>query len=325
MNISVDLVAPTIDRWAEGNTGVPYVWTFTSSVTGPRVWVNVLTHGNEICGALVADDLLSGLVDGAWQPRRGSLTISFANVAAYARFDAENPFASRYVDEDFNRVWNSRLGANESTVELQRARALKHLADSTDYLLDIHSMLEASPPLTICGPHEKGIAFARAMRYPNWIISDAGHSNGTRLRDYGDFGNPGSPRNALLIECGQHWEHDAFAVAWRATWHFLELCGSFSTRECMAARDRQTSNPDHADGGRTRLVKVTDAIVARTSDFKFAKAFRGLEIVAKKGDLIAVDGDVEIVAPYDQCVLVMPLPNHATVGLTAVRLGQLIQ
>ena len=32
-----------------------------------------------------------------------------------------------------------------------------------------------------------------------------GHAAGMRMRDYGGFGDPKSPKNALLIETGQHW------------------------------------------------------------------------------------------------------------------------
>ena len=66
--------------------------------------INALTHGNEVCGAIVVDALLrSGL-----RPRKGKLTLAFANVDAYARFDADKPDASRFVDQDFNRVWTAQ-------------------------------------------------------------------------------------------------------------------------------------------------------------------------------------------------------------------------
>jgi predicted deacylase len=71
--------------------------------SGPNALVVALTHGNEICGAIAIDRLMKmGL-----RPTRGTLTLAFANVAAFARFDAVNPFASRFVDEDFNRVWTA--------------------------------------------------------------------------------------------------------------------------------------------------------------------------------------------------------------------------
>src|SRR5690348_654658 len=100
---AIELSAPDISAYAAGNTGIPYVTSFASSRPGPHVLVNALTHGNEICGAIALDELFRAEV----RPAVGKLTLSFANVAAYRRFDAADPTASRFVDEDFNRVWDA--------------------------------------------------------------------------------------------------------------------------------------------------------------------------------------------------------------------------
>ena len=55
----IELQAPDpLSRWAPGNTGTPYVWSFDSGLSGPQVMVQALTHGNEICGAIALDALL---------------------------------------------------------------------------------------------------------------------------------------------------------------------------------------------------------------------------------------------------------------------------
>jgi hypothetical protein len=68
---------------------------------------------------------------------------------------------------------------------------------------------------------------------------------------------------------------------------------------------------------------VTEAVVANSPSFRFVREFTGLEVIAQRGDLIAWDGDVPVRAPYDQCVLVMPVPHNVKTGLTAVRLGRI--
>ena len=100
-----------------------------------------LTHGNELCGAIALDRLLSQGV----KPLRGRLILAFANVEAFRRFDVSEPFSSRCVDEDMNRIWDDAVlrGARDS-VELRRARALAPFVDAADVLLDLHSMQEAS-------------------------------------------------------------------------------------------------------------------------------------------------------------------------------------
>ena len=69
---------------------------------GPHVALLSLIHGNEIAGAIVLDRLLrAGLT-----PTRGKLSFGFVNLAAFDRFDPVRPTASRFLDEDLNRVWD---------------------------------------------------------------------------------------------------------------------------------------------------------------------------------------------------------------------------
>jgi predicted deacylase len=311
--VRVELTAPDITTHRTSATGVDYVHSFDSGAPGPHVMVNALTHGNEICGAIVVDRMLRQGV----RPVRGRLTLAFANVAAFLRFDPANPYATRFVDEDFNRVWTpSTLDGSRRSTELDRARELRPVVDQADFLLDIHSMLEPSPPVMICGPLDKGIRFAFEVGVPRDVVSDVGHANGTRMRDYGGFGDPASPKNALLVECGQHWERAAEAVAWQTTWRFLSRLGVVDA--ATAAREID-ARPVPAQ----RLIRVTDAVVASSPAFRFARAFSGLDVVERAGDLIAWDGETPVRAPYDNCVLVMPVPNNIKTGLTAVRLGRL--
>lgn len=313
MPIHVELQAPDIRDHRESATGTEFVHTFDSGSPGPHVMVNALTHGNEICGAIVVDRLLRRGV----RPARGRLTLSFANLDAFARFDPANPFASRYVDEDFNRVWTpSTLDGPRDSVELRRARVLRPHVEAADFLLDIHSMLEPSPPVMICGPLDKGIRFAYDIGIPRDIVSDTGHANGTRMRDFGGFGDPASPKNALLVECGQHWERDAERVAWQTTWRLLKQLGTVDA----ALADKEIDPQPRAA---QRLIRVTDAVVANSPQFRFAKAYSGLEVVPRRGDIIAWDGEEAVRAPYDNCVLIMPVPHNVKTGLTAVRLGRI--
>jgi predicted deacylase len=311
--IAIELTAPDIEAHRRSSTGVDFVHTFESGRPGPHVMVNAVTHGNEICGAIAVDRLLRMGV----RPARGTLTLSFANVDAFSRFDPARPYATRFIDEDFNRVWNAQtLDGPRDSVELRRARALRPFVEAADYLLDIHSMLEPSPPVMICGPLDKGIRFAFDVAIPRDIVSDEGHANGTRMRDFQGFGDPASPRNALLVECGQHWERAAEHVAWQTTWRFLRHVGAVEAE--AAAREIAQEPPPPQ-----RLVRVTEAVVARTPEFRFARPFGGMEVVARQGDVIAYDGEQTVRAPYDNCVLVMPVPNNIKTGLTAVRLGRI--
>lgn len=311
----IEVAFPDITEWQTGNTGVDYVHTFDSGVAGPHAMILALTHGNEVSGAIAVDRLLrSGL-----RPVKGRLTLGFANVDAYHRFDSRNPDAARFIDEDMNRVWSaSRLDSSDDSLELRRARTLRPIIDSVDFLLDLHSMHEEAPPLMLSGPLAKGIRFAVDIGIPEHVIVDAGHSNGTRLRDYGAFGDPASPKNALLIETGQHFSVRSKNVALDAASRFL-----INTGVVAATNLADFMNP--AKPVAQHVLQVTQAVIADTMDFEFTQDFRGLELITHAGTVIARDGDREIATPYDDCVIVMPSLRHLGPGVTVVRLARVLE
>lgn len=310
---AVELSAPDISPYRAGNTGIEYITTFDSGKPGPHVMVNAITHGNEICGALAVDRLFKLAV----RPTRGKLSLSFANVAAFRRFDPSRPHASRFIDEDFNRVWTpATLDGPRQSAELTRARAMRPIIDQVDFLFDIHSMHDPHGPVMISGPLAKGIALSRQVGVPEFVVADAGHANGTRMRDYGGFGDPTSAKNALLIECGQHWERAAEHLAWQSTWRFLRALDVVNV-------DQANAEIDAAAVPAQKIVRVTDALIASSLDYKFAPGLKGLSIVPQKGGLIAHDAGRPVAAPYDNCVLIMPTLVHVKPGLTAVRIGRI--
>ena len=190
------------------------------------------------------------------KPTAGKWVIAFANVDAYARFDFDDPDASRYIDEDYNRVWADDVlfGARDSA-ELRRARQLQPFVDAADFLLDIHSMHEPCRPIMVCGMVDKHVDLARKVGLPADLLLDTGHPAGVRMRDRGSFNDPASPRTAVLIECGQHWEKSAVDVAVDTMLRFLAATGSVSFASIESRLKRQTagtatSDSRHGSGGR---------------------------------------------------------------------------
>ena len=308
----IELAPPDLARFRHGNSGVDYVHVFDSGRPGPQVMVQALTHGNELCGVLA----LCWLFGQAIAPQRGRLTLAFANVEAFARFDRDDPHASRFVDEDYNRVWGDDplFGARDSA-ELRRARALRPFVDAADFLLDIHSMSEPCRPIMVCGQADKNAAFARELGFPADLLLDTGHPGGLRMVERGGFGDPASAKRALLIECGQHWERSAEDVAIDTLLRFLLRTGVV---DAAWARVRlRLTEP-----ATQRLVRVTEALVAQSLDFRFLVPIGGLHVVAKAGTPIAQDGEKIWHAPYDDTVLVMPSMTHLRPGNTQARLGR---
>jgi predicted deacylase len=311
----VELTPPDIEPYRAGNTGIEYVTTLTADAPGPHAMVAALTHGNEICGAIALDRLFCAGI----RPCRGRLTLSFNNVAAYREFDPRYPVASRYIDEDFNRLWRpDMLDGPRRSVELDRARALRPVVDSADFLLDLHSMQYATAPLMLAGLLPRSLELARRIGIPELIMCDAGHAAGPRMRDYGGFGDPESPKTALLIECGQHWERRSAQVATDVMLRFLIALGVV-TRDDAASlgEDDFDAQPPQ------RVIEVTEAVTITGDRFDFVEDFRGLEVIPQKGAVIGHDGGREIRTPYDNCILIMP-SRRLLRGQTAVRLGRYV-
>jgi predicted deacylase len=306
----VELNPVDITPYKAGNTGINYVTTFDSGQPGPHVMITALTHGNELCGAITLDHFFKNNIS----PIAGKLSLAFVNYAAYQIFDANKPTASRFVDEDMNRVWGlDVLDGDRDTIETRRARELRPFVDQVDCLLDIHSMQHPTPALMICGPLEKGRKLAKELTTPQYIVSDQGHSAGKRMRDSGGFGDPSSPKNALLLEAGQHWEKSSEAISIDAALRFLKLNGCI---EADWLEDNQLPLPDTQS-----LIEVTNPITINNATFRFAKPFTGFECIKKAGTILGWDGDEEIRTPYDNCILIMPSRRIYKVQ-TAVRLGR---
>ena len=308
----IEISPPDISRYREGNAGVDYVHVLDSGKPGPNVMVQALTHGNEYCGAIALDYLFRERV----APIQGKLVLAFANVAAFERFDPKNPDKSRCIDEDYNRVWaDAVLKGSRDSAELRRARELAPFVDAADFLLDLHSMTQPCRPLMLCGLAEKSVEFARRVGASAELLVDAGHAAGMRMRDRGAFGDAKSPKTALLIECGQHWEKSSADVAIDTTLRFLVATGTISSEWAKPRlRIRSPLAP--------RVIRVTEAVTALSMNFRFAREWRGLEVVPDAATVIATDGDKTWRTPYANCVMVMPSVVHLKPGSTTVRLGK---
>jgi predicted deacylase len=308
-DFKVRICRPDISPWAAGNTGIAGITTLESQHPGPHVALLSLIHGNELAGAIVLDRLLRAGIS----PTRGKLSFGFLNLAAFDRFDPLRPTASRFIDEDMNRVWDETiLNGPRHSIELDRAREIRSFIDSVDVLLDLHSMLWPSEALILSGAPAKGCALAKAIGTPSLVVADHGHVNGRRLIDSPRFSDPETPYAACLVEAGQHWEQatvDTISASVAGLLRHMNVVGP------------DAPLPPPAPGLPTRVATVTTAVTAMTSHFAFVQTYRGGDIIPRRDTLIAMDGETEIRTPHDNCLLVMPSLRPSR-GHTAVRLGR---
>lgn len=312
---AVNIVAPDISGYRNGNTGVDYFHRFDSGKPGPNVGITAVTHGNELCGAITLDWLLSNDI----RPTQGVLTLGFVNVQAFESFDVSAPSESRFVDEDFNRLWADEVIHEDNqrdSSEIRRARQIQPLIAEIDYLLDIHSMQHPAPSLMMCGPRLKGRELGVALASTEWCITDWGHAAGRRMRDYAPFIDESSSKNSLLVECGQHWEASSVDVSHHTAVRFLR---HFDVVAEQAIAELATPNA----GSMPTIAEVSGPYTMKTAKFDFTEEFTGMEVIERAGTVIGYDNGEPLETPYDNCVLVMPTRRREA-GQSAVRFAQIV-
>jgi succinylglutamate desuccinylase len=313
-----ELLPRDLSPYRVGNTGIDYAHRFDSGKPGPHVVVNALTHGNEFCGMVAA----CALLDAGVRPEIGTLTVSFANVAAYESFNPDAPYDSRQIVHNLNRIWSAaELDGTERSPELDRARVMRPLFDAADHVLDIHSTSQEVQPFWVYPGYARNVAATSALHFPAaHLVMPAGMQTGTPLIQYGAFGKPDHPGVALVVECGHHFKNSAGAAATRVSLAFLAHFGLLSSERAaqltleLAGIDVKALKPEPL-----RRYRLLSTHVVRTPEFRFAKPLVGFETFAKD-ELIAVDGDFELRAPCNHCTTIMParkiVPGREAVYLT---------
>lgn len=287
----LELLPRDLSAYRAGNTGIPYVHRFDSGKPGPHVLVNALTHGNEFCGMVAATHLL----DTGVRPAIGTLTVSFANVAAYESFDTGRPFESRQLVDNLNRVWSAELlDGTKNSPELRRARELRPVVAAADHILDLHSTSQDVIPFWVYPAYARNAEAALAIGRPAvHLVMPNGLGSGTPVIQHGRHGLADSDAGvALVAECGQHFRTATGEVAVGVALDFLAHFGLIAPRTGLGPKPPQ------------RRYELLQTYVIATPDFRFARPVIGFETFVK-GELIASDGATEIRAPED-CTILMP-------------------
>jgi predicted deacylase len=287
---TIEVMPRDLSAYRLGNVGVDFVHRFDSGVPGPHVLINALTHGNEFCGMVAACHLL----DTGVRPLRGTLTVSFANVAAYETFDPARPFDSRQITHNFNRIWSEEwLDGTQDSVELRRARAMRAVVAQADHILDIHSTSQDVVPFWVYPAFARNARAASALASPAvHLVMPQGLGSGTPVIQHGRHGQADSNAGvAVVVECGQHFKQSTADLAIQVTLDFLGHFGLMDRTVSAAPAPR-------------RFELLSTHVVAN-ADFRFTRPVIGFETFAK-GELIAVDGEQPIHAPCDDCTLFMP-------------------
>jgi hypothetical protein len=177
-----------------------------------------------------------------------------------------------------------------STRAHRRALELLPFVETADWLLDLHSMGQAGPPLVLTGLQSRHIALARELAAPGLVVADAGHAQGPRLRDHGRFAQDHDDgTRSLLVECGFHGEVPARDVA-------IDLLGRLLLAAGTLVVDDLPAGWLQTVPAAQQLLEVTDAVTCA--------------------------GGEPFHTPYADCTLIMPSVRRPRPGLTIVRLAR---
>jgi hypothetical protein len=119
-----------------------------------------------------------------------------------------------------------------------------------------------------------------------------------------------------LVECGQHWSKISVEVARQTMIRFLVATGC---ADQGLIEDWLEPEPPPTQ----QVIEVIDPITVKNDIFTFVAPDIGMEVIAKAGTLLAMDGDTAIHTAHDNCVLIMP-SHRLSRGQTAVRLGRFV-
>ncbi|HEY4203173.1 MAG TPA: succinylglutamate desuccinylase/aspartoacylase family protein [Devosiaceae bacterium] len=281
-----------ISAYAAGNTGIPYAFTFDSGVPGPHVLITGLSHGNEPGGR----DTVTMLLDRGVRSLRGRLSLALLNIAAYHGGNGVDPYGTRFIDQDFNRVWDdAMLDGDVRSVELDRARELRPLVATADVLLDIHSTPYEAAPYFVLTPGSKAVGLAERLQLPRTrMLFEQGSAHSPTIANYRQFSDPASSAVAVSLETGLFFARTSAAAGLSSAIRLLRLYGLLGPE-------------DHADlvtwddPGPVRLVRVLSPEVVSTADI--ALLFRPADFRPRlKGEVVAYDAGRPIHAPFDGAV-----------------------
>lgn len=188
------------------------VFEFHASRPGPTLLIFGAVHGNETCGTEALTKLIGHLETGEIALQKGSLVVvPIANPLAYAE-------KKRYLKDNLNRIF--RPSSAPTSDEARFANILCRLVDRCDAFLDIHSITAAGDPfLYIDFPTPRNRAWAKTMPVHHAIVGwPELYKKMRRLKRAYDSTTYAHKKrkDCLLIECGQHSDIEAPAIAYQA-------------------------------------------------------------------------------------------------------------
>jgi len=289
--------------------------SFTGLTSGPRLIVLGAVHGNETCGTQAIRRVIGEIESGQLLVETGCVTfVPITNPLAYVRHQ-------RMGDRNLNR----NLVPTDDPVEFEDriANWLCPLLANHDALLDLHSFHTAGQPFAMLGPEnntgsleafsrsaeETALALRLGVRrfVDGWLDTYATGvarrlAAGASAREANVHYGVGTTEFmraqggiAVTLECGQHDDPAAPAVAYRAILNTL-------------AHLRLTSASAPEEVTDTEALRLYDVIDRVHADDRFARAWSSFDPVSE-GETIGQRHNGTPVIADSTGYIVFPNPN----------------
>ncbi len=262
-------------------------YSFAGLKPGPHLLVMGAVHGDELCGPRAIERVRAEIRDGRLPLECGRVTfVPVANPAAYA-------VRRRYVEKNLNRIFARHEAP--SCEEERIATALCDVVDSCDYLLDIHSFHTPGVPFVFRDYTDATtVAFAENLGFP-YVLSGWPELYGTEAASGLNMGDTvqyahSQGKTAVLVECGQHEEEAAVALA--------EACIANALRHLgLVGGGAQVEAP--------REVRFSHVWVMPEQGGKLLRGWQNLDSVVAGEPLAQLADGTLLVAPRDGA-MIMP-------------------
>lgn len=288
---------------------------------GPKLVVLGAVHGNEVCGTIAINRLISEFDSGELTLAAGQLTL----------VPVTNPLAYRKQQRVGDRNLNRNLAPTAQPVDFEDriANWLCPILAANEILLDLHSFHTGGRPFAMLGPrnNQAGLEpFSQAEReeamalrlgvtrfvdgwldtYARGVARRVAQSAGGASRAHLLNTDPrygvgtteymrGQGGIAITLECGQHADQQAPLVAYRAILNTLRHCG-------LIAGDKP------APVTQTEVLNLYEVIDKAHVDDSFAKPWASFDPI-RQGDLIGTRNDGQKVLADKDGHIVFPNPK----------------
>lgn len=260
------------------------VYVFDSGVDWPVITIFWWIHWNEIAWVKVIDYLRGELKKWLLKIQKWKLILAYWNEIAIKKWIRE-------VDYNLNRIFKDEfINIDSNSYEIKRVKELSVVLNSSDVLLDIHSVSSDSEPFMFAEDFKDELTVCSNI-WP-WKIIIWWEKNWWDILSWDT--NLYMHRNskiAFTLECGQHESPDAFDVWLKTSFNLLSYYNLINNKV-------KSCNTD--------ILEMYKIVCTKKWLFKFAKKYDNFELV-NKWDLIWKDWKVDFIADEDFIIM---LPNY---------------